>query len=78
MMKAFYSFERDAGEEGRSVTVSKTDPLPEGDFQIDEFTWPVATLWFVTDHDFTESERQQALRALLDDPEMFAIASGGK
>ena len=54
-----YFFERqgDAITEA-GMTVSKNPALPDGDFQIDEFTWPDATLWFVASDKFTADERQ--------------------
>ena len=75
-MKFFY-FERQSGgpTNPAGVTVSKTEQLPDGDFQLDEFCWPNATLWFITDHGFTADERQEAYQGLHHSPEMLAIAS---
>lgn len=54
-------------EPGRpgGVTVSKCAELPEGDFQIDEFKWDALTLWFVTEDEFTASERDDARRGFV-------------
>lgn len=41
-------------------TVSKRKKLPSGHFQITEYEWPLATLWFVDADNFTAGERQQA------------------
>jgi len=42
------------------LTISKTETLPDGDFIIDEYTWPQdnVTLWFVQADGFDEDERQ--------------------
>jgi len=59
----FYYFERQAhGTDSAGVTVSKTETLPSGDFQVDEFCWPDVSLWFIADQSFSADERQEAYR----------------
>ena len=74
-MKFFYFERQQVGPNPAGVTVSKTAELPSGVFQLDEFCWPDATLWFITDQEFTADERQEAYRGLQHRPEMLAIAS---
>lgn len=66
MMQAFHYFPRMA-EPGKpaGMTVSKTEPLPDGDFRITEYTWVGVTLWFIDHHDFTEDEREAAYNEVL-------------
>lgn len=49
------------------MTVSKTPTLPPGVFGLNEFMWPDMTLWFITEHEFTEAERHAAHAAIATD-----------
>ena len=61
----YYFFDRESdGTNPGGVTVSKKPLLPAGDFEIDEFIWPNATLWFVTSDAFTECERQESYQEI--------------
>ena len=61
----YYFFDRESdGTNPGGVTVSKISRLPAGDFAIDEYIWPNATLWFVSADAFSECERQEACEAL--------------
>lgn len=42
------------------ITVSKRSELPSGDFQITEYYWGEASLWFIDDDQFTDDERQES------------------
>ena len=58
----------DRGGEMPGVTVSKTNPLPDGDFWIDEFTWQdrgYVALGFIREQKFSAKERQEAYRQYL-------------
>jgi hypothetical protein len=48
------------GETPAGCTVSRQEKLPDGDFRITEYEWPLATLWFVDSDKFTSDERQAA------------------
>ena len=72
----FYYFERqEDGDNPAGVTVSKTEKLPEGNFQVDEFCWHDAALWFITDQSFSANERQAAYRGLQRSQEFKRLAS---
>jgi hypothetical protein len=76
MAMKFYYFERQAdGANPAGVTVSKTEALPDGDFKLDEYCWPGAALWFITNQAFTCDERQEAYLGLLHSPEMLKLAA---
>jgi len=75
----FYYFARQAdGQNPAGVTVSKTPALPDGDFQIVEYLWPDAVLWFIADHAFTADERREAYLGLHRIPEMLSLAEREK
>ena len=62
----FYYFNRDSeGNNPSGITVSKTEELPEGVFEITEYTWPFITLWFIDAHEFTADERWAAVNEFL-------------
>lgn len=62
----FYFFDRaEDGTNPAGVTVSKRDPLPEGDFGITEYMWGDVALWFVDEDNFTDNERQLAYMAYM-------------
>lgn len=66
MATKYYFFPRlDHDNSIIAVTVSKKVKLPKGDFQIDEYMWGKATLWFVTEDKFNADERQDAYEAFL-------------
>lgn len=55
-MTTFHYFEQD----NHNTTVSKTDPLPSGDFRLTEYCWGPVSLWFIDSQRFTPAERQAA------------------
>jgi hypothetical protein len=66
IVRHFYFKERSATERHPAGwTVSKRDPLPAGDFRINEFGWGQVSLWFVAADRFTAEERQEAYHAFL-------------
>ena len=61
MLNEVYYFERqEHGDDPAGWTVSKRSQLPDGDFEITEYTWGAVSLWFVVNDEFTEEERQLA------------------
>lgn len=71
-----YFFQRKPGESSPGgVTVSKTEELPDGDFRVTEFYWGKTSLWFVDDHHFSASERQEAYKSLAKSHELMQLAS---
>lgn len=63
MAQQFYFFPREPyqGNPG-GITVSKNPELPEGDFQITEYSWGRRSLWFIDGDRFTGRERAMAYR----------------
>ena len=71
----FFYFERLAdGDCPAGVTVSKHEPLPDGEFGLDEYIWPLATLWFVAEDDFSADERGDAYAGVTTKAEMWKLA----
>ena len=61
MKVTFYYFPRaEYKGDPAGITVSKKPNLPPGDFDITEYCWSDATLWFVDADKFTSGERQLA------------------
>ena len=61
----FHYFERqEDGPNPAGVTVSKSDELPDGDFEITEYVWGVTSLWFINDDHFSADERQGCFQAI--------------
>ena len=66
-----YFIERRAyGDAPAGITVTKKQPLPEGDFRVTEYVWQgraaYVELWFVDADEFTADERQIAYSKFLE------------
>lgn len=62
------------GRTSAGITVSRSETLPDGDFRITEYEWPLATLWFVDRDEFTADERQWAYVAIVRKAAADAVA----